>query len=276
MSLVIYKLAETKIIKPLIELPKNPIEYKRLYLEHIGLKGNVIVRQKINGKRVMWNGNFFTDKHTLPVHVDKSIIDNMPGNMTLDGILVNFSMDYRKPTKWSEVKFIPIDIPNSKVNYKQRINNLRRIKSSVINIPVFHLINSIESNWNKVNELYIEGEEKGLIINMADEIKYGNIYEYSFGKIGEATIIDFIEGVNNFKGILGKYKCLTKGGNVFYLSNNIPNTIRESYKFTGGICTYKEKGSPNKGDMLFFDTPSFINPDIPSNPSFLLTSFTPT
>ena len=271
MSVVTPKAAVTKIIKPQLDIPTSPLEYKRVYNEKIGLTGSVYVRNKIEGKRAIWNGKFFTDRYQFPLHIDQEFLKKMPTNVSLDGILINFSMDYTKPTNWDKLRYIPFDIINSPNKFSQRLNILQRIKSTVIDIPKFHLIKLIESNWETLNKLYEEGNERGLILNRAEEL-YGTIYEYAFGKTGSGIITELIEGINNYKGLLGKFKCISPKGNLFYLKNDIPDNIRQGYKFTRGICTYKDEGVPDVGDTIYYDTSSFTKVDIPRNPSYLMSS----
>lgn len=247
-------------------------EYVKKYKNKIGITGKWYISTKLKGPRVIWNGKQILNKHLYPIpNVPTWFIALLPKNVCLDGVLQNFHET--KPNQWKEIIFMVFDMPVHNVVFESRLGKLKKMYEGLFNvnqkkhirIHEFEFIPDIQKEFKHVNNRYVEEIEKGgrgiMLIQASSKYKgeiVNHLLEYKKEYIGKATIIGLLEGVKQYYRYLGKFKCKTDQGKVFYCSKDIPDDIRKKYHFKFKECMFIEKDVPQINDILTYTSTIMI------------------
>jgi ATP-dependent DNA ligase len=188
----------------------------------------------------------------------------LPKNKIIDGILTNFSES--EANHWNNIVFIAFDMPNDRATFDIRLKQLKTISNTKhFKIHEFIPIQNIEYEFDKVNNFYIDIMERGgkglMLIQANSYYKSGvvnSLLSYREEFTGTSKIVGFVEGMKQYYKYLGKFKCETPDGKLFYCSKDIPDDIRKKYHFEQTKLTFIEKDVPRIGDILYYKSKDMI------------------
>lgn len=249
--------------------------YIKAYKDKIGLKGRWYMSEKLSGFKVLWNGREFLDKTLRPVpHIPLSILKVMLKGIPLEGVLINFSPSIRGPVSWEKVKFIIYDFPLPNTSFENRWNRALKwtaiAQSPVCQLHTFTVLQNIETEFYKVNDLYtsvLDKGGKGVMLMEANSLylpkQVTTLLSYKQDIYGSARIVGYREGMQKWYKYLGKFKCETENGKFFYCSQGIPDEIRYAFHFDRTVLTSIDnpENVPLIGDTLYYTSASMIKND---------------
>ena len=263
---------------------KEHLMYLTNYKKTIGLEGKWYISEKLKGERVVWDGQNLLNVDLQKVPTPQSFLAKLPKKVPLDGVLMNYHPMER--VCWNRVQFIVFDLPWINMPFDQRYFKLNALKEfklfpNAIKLNPYTPIENIKENFDLVNQMYndiLERGGKGLMLTSSRNVytgKSNTLLLYQKAHHGQAKIIGLIEGARQNYQRLGKFKCVTKEGKVFYCSKDIPVSIREKYTFRKTICTYIADDMPRIGDTLCYKSNELIKDNLlPHDPiytGFILT-----
>jgi hypothetical protein len=252
---------------------KNKVERKKYMIKYqhsIGIEGKWYISERLTGYRTIWNGKKLLNEHLYPIpNVPSWFIAGLPKSRPLDGILRNFNMN--GPINWKNVTYIIFDLPIQNVSFEVRLKELEQLKEIVrgnpkqIQLHQFTLIGNIKQQFDQVNKAYndiLTRGGKGLMLIQGSSLyKAGAVHSllsYKKEYTGKAKIVGVLEGLRQYYKYLGKFKCETPDGKLFYCGKDIPDDVRKKYHFDRTICLYIESGVPKIGDTLLYKSTIMI------------------
>lgn len=244
---------------------------------NVYLDGSWYISEKHEGLHSVWTGKHLLDVNTMMP------IQNIPSwflesfktiRVPLDGILLNYDIEDPLPIDWRQITYMVFDIPIPSIAFENRLVRMKELKvfrqipkPKHIKLVEFTLIKNIKNNFCDVSKRYHEivtNGGSGLML-----MKMGSMYEprtvshflqYNKEINGEAKIIGYKEGENKYYTHLGKYKCKTINGKIFYCSQDIPDDIRFKFHFCRTLCKRIDDidNVPVIGDTLYYSSIKMI------------------
>lgn len=255
--------------------------YSNLYRSKIGLKGTWYISKKYTGIRAIWTGKFFVDKVLMPIdNIPQHFTDRFPPNTCFDGVLQGVSFDYRNPTDWDSVTYVVFDYPKHNIPFRHRLEHLSKqiIFKCAPNVKLadYEKVEVIQNAFDRVNGAFSKAVAEGypgIMLTEADSNYEGkrvpHLIEYTERHRGCGRIVSYHEGTRQNHKVLGKFKCIGPKNRYFFVSKNIPDDIRDMYKFVRTKCVFVDPKAPQIGDTLHFESDKMIDKDIPMDPLYV-------
>lgn len=223
-----------------------------------------LVSEKLDGVRAVWNGSKLITRRGNKIHAPEWFIASLP-KTTIEGELwlrrnafseLNSIVSKHHPveSEWQQVKFMLFDLPDSKLSFEERINNLERLSAEVNQTHIqivehhrFELFRELEAFFQQV----IHNGGEGLMLNLSNAT-YLQGRQSSLLKLkpyydAEAVVIDHIEGNGKFKNMLGALLVKNTEGQEFKIGTGFTEQERKTPPKRGSVITYKYLGFTRNG-----------------------------
>lgn len=226
------------------------------------------VSEKLDGVRGYWDGRVLMSRTGTPINAPDWFVAGLP-DTALDGELWLGRRRFdelagllrRKEVvdeDWRAVRFMIFDLPQSPLDFDQRLAHLRTIIAEV-GVPWLQLIEQFRVD--SVDALYAELERvvalggEGLMLHKGsaryhgmrndDLLKLKPVYD------AEATVLAWLPGRGRLEGMMGSLLVETVDGIRFRLGTGFSDAERSNPPPVGSVVTYQYSGFTPAGIPRF-------------------------
>lgn len=239
------------------------------------IKGTWYMSEKFDGIRAIWTGEkIITRSNREFNYIPQKFMDKLPKGLPLDGeffvpgkpfsYFSAMSVKKEYDPKWNEVVYMVFDIPTNGMLFKDRLNLLNKldIYNNVVKKVEFIKVDDIDKSLNIVDEYFnilTENGGEGIMLineeNLYEQKRTKDLLKYKKENEAECIVVDYLEGTNKYKGILGAFLCKTPEGKEFHLGSGLLDSQRECYNFKDGkviLKKQKDVDTPEIGDLITY------------------------
>lgn len=249
LSTSILAFEELGIEKPNIQLAKN---YQQ---QNININ-NYWVSEKLDGIRGYWNGEQLLTKQGKVIITPHWFTQSWPKH-PIDGELWIARNMFEETLScvvkiipeqacWEKIRFMIFDLPKSKKQFSQRIDQMKSIVKHVNN-KYIQLINQykltsiaeLEAQLNKV----VAKNGEGLMLQKSQGYytvgRTNNVLKVKKRHDAEAIVIAHIPGKGKYQGMLGSLKVKTNNNIIFHIGSGFTDEERKSPPAIGSTITFQ-------------------------------------
>ncbi|WP_426369255.1 DNA ligase [Pseudocolwellia sp. HL-MZ7] len=225
------------------------------------------ISEKLDGVRGYWDGKVLLTKNGNPLNPPTWFTANWP-DAAIDGELwikrhtfeqvISCVKKKEAQPCWQNIKFMIFDLPESKQNFSQRIEEINTLVKQVESpyfqaVQQFKLLTIDALNQKLAEVVKIEGE--GLMLHYENAFystgRTKNIMKLKLYQDAEAIVIKHHKGKGKYLNMLGAIQVRTMDGIIFKIGSGFSDDERKTPPPVGSIITYKYLGKTQKGVPKF-------------------------
>ena len=225
------------------------------------------ISEKLDGVRGYWDGKTLLTKNGNPLNPPEWFTANWP-DTPVDGELwiarhtfeqvVSCVRQNEATPCWKHITFMVFDLPKSKLNFSQRIEQInthvKHVKSPYFQAVQQFRLPTIDALNQKLTEI-VKQQGEGLMLHYENAFyskgRTRNIMKLKPYQDAEATVIKHIEGKGKYSNMLGSIQVRTMDGITFKIGSGFSDKERKNPPPIGSIITFKYIGKTQKGVPKF-------------------------
>lgn len=249
------------------DLAKPELMLAKTYHEGINLN-DYWVSEKYDGVRAIWDGKQLVSRGGNIYHAPTWFIKNFP-KQKLDGelwinrqsfeLVVSTVRDHIPDgNAWKKVKFMVFDLPESPIEFNDRIKCMNRAVSD-LNIPWLQMVeqwkvSSHSELMKQLKEITDAGAE-GLMLHRGKSFykgkRTGDLLKVKTYQDAEAIVIEHISGKGKYINSLGALLVKMPSGLQFKIGTGFTDMERNNPPAIGQTITYQYRGKTKNGVPRF-------------------------
>ncbi|GAA5134025.1 DNA ligase [Thalassotalea piscium] len=263
----IYLIFLVSLFTPNVYAKKPAIQHSVNYHNNLDIR-QYWVSEKLDGVRGYWSGQQMYTRQGNPINLPKGYSDNWP-SVPFDGELWHSRGGFQKtvscvrkkipePSCWREIEFRVFDLPKSKANFTQRLNQIKQLlnnaPSKTIKMVEQFSINSEEELFSMLDQIVALGGEGLMLHSKNAYYKPGRnkaLLKLKPYQDEEGVVLKHISGKGKYKNMLGALLVKNKDGLVFKIGSGFSDKERRTPPPIGSEITYKYIGKTDRGVPRF-------------------------